>query len=149
MKNMKIRKIVCLVAVVLLALCLTACGSSPSDVVRTYMDAFSRGDLNGMIDCMDPDSAALINGMADLAAGTFGLDGETLMAMSPGLFSIMGYYYGYDVDYAITGETIYGDTAVVTVEYDVETDEGEGMTGEEMEIPLVKIDGTWYVSGLG
>ena len=145
---MRKKTIVCLAVLLVLALCLTACGNSPRAVAKTYMNAFSRGDINKMIDCMDPDSAALLNGITELLGGQLGVGGETLTGMSPALFSMMDAYYGYNIDYRITGETIHGDSAIVTIEYDVTMDGDEGITREVREIPLVKIDGKWYVSGL-
>lgn len=146
---MKKKTVICLVALFALTIFLTACTSGPSDVARDYMDAFSKGDMNGMVDCMDPDSAALIKGVAGIAASQFGLDADSFLGISPGLFSIMDAYFGYEIDYRITDEQIYGDKAIVTIEYDVNTDGEARVTGEVREIPLVKIDGKWYVSELG
>ncbi len=111
------------------------------------MNAFSKGDINGMLDCIEPDSAALIEGATGIAASQFGLDAATLMGMSPGLMSIMNAYgYGYSVDYTIVGETVHGDTATVTVDFELSADGETMMSDENAEVALVKTDGRWYIA---
>lgn len=145
-----VKKAASLAVLAVMALCMAACGRTPSDVVRTYMDSCNRGDVDAMLDCLDPDSAALIRGATDIAASQFGLDADTLISISSGMTSIMNAYgYGYTMDYAIKGESVRGDTATVTVDFNLSAGGETAMSGESLEVPLVKIGGKWYISGLG
>ncbi len=144
---MRKRMIYGIVVLLLFALCLSACGPSrPAAVVREYMDAANRGDINAMLDCMEPDTANLIRGAAQIAGAQFGIDAESVMLMAPALMSIADAYgSGYEVDYEILDESISGDRAIVTVDYSMSSG-GSVQSGENSEIPLVKIDGKWYLA---
>jgi predicted small lipoprotein YifL len=128
------------------AVVLTACaGNGPSDVVKKYLNAAQKGDINEMMDCIEPDAAALLKGAADIAGDQFGIDSEAVMNMAPGMMSLYnenGELFG--IDYEITDEQIEDDQATVTanITYTVE----EESQSQEMDIPLEKIEGRWYIS---
>ncbi len=130
----------------LLTAVLAGCSSdSPSKVVKTYLDAANKGDIDTMIDCLEPKAAALMEGFGDMLGDQFGMDGETLFGMGPGLMSMFNEGgENYSIDYEITDEEIDGDTATVTVEITASAG-GESQT-QETEIPLIKQDGKWYIA---
>ena len=146
-KHMKKRVVLWLLIILLLALNLLACGAPrPAAVVRDFMGAANRGDINTMLDCMEPDAANLVRGVAGIAGDSFGIDADSVFLMAPGLMSIANAYgAGYGVDYDILGESVHGDRAVVTVNYSMTTGETV-QSGENSEIPLVKIKGRWYLA---
>ncbi|MEZ4628732.1 MAG: hypothetical protein R2912_11870, partial [Eubacteriales bacterium] len=128
-------------------LCLCACGPRrPADTVRVYMAAANRGDLETMLNCIEPDAANLIRGITDIAGSQFGIDGGTMIRMSPGLMSIANAYgAGYGVEYTITDEAVNGRYAIVTVDYTMKSG-GVEQTEEDVKIPLVLLDGRWYLA---
>lgn len=144
---MKTRKLLCLITILLLVPLLCSCGPSrPATVVREYMEAANRGDINAMLDCMEPDAANLIRGVTQIAGAQFGIDSESAMLMAPALMSIANAYgAGYAVEYKILDESISGDRAVVTIDYSASSG-GSVQSGENIEIPLVKIGGKWYLA---
>ncbi|MPM98283.1 hypothetical protein SDC9_145468 [bioreactor metagenome] len=110
------------------------------------MEAADRGDINTMLDCMEPDAANMVRGLAGIAGGEFGIDAESVFLMAPGLMSIANAYgAGYGVDYDILDESISGGHATVTVNFSMSTG-GTVQSGENSEIPLVKIKGRWYLA---
>ena len=129
-----------------LALCLTACGPRPTAVVARYLAAANRGDVNAMLDCLEPDASSVIQGMADIAGSQFGIDAGAVFDMAPGLMSVANAYgAGYGVDYRILNETIDRNRAVVTIDYAMSAGDTK-QAAENAEVPLVKIDGRWYIS---
>ena len=146
-KQMKKRVVLWFLIFLVLALSLSGCGSPrPAAVVREFLEATDRGDINTMLDCMEPDAANLVRGMAGIAGSEFGIDAESIFLMAPGLMSIANAYgAGYGVDYDILDETISGDRAIVTVNYSMSSG-GTVQSGENSEVPLVKIKGRWYLA---
>jgi hypothetical protein len=135
-----------LVVLISASMLLTACsGNGPSDVVKKYLDAAQKGDINKMMECIEPDAAALLEGVADIAGDQFGVDSETVMNMAPGMMSLYNENgEHFSIDYEITDEQIEGDKATVTASltYTVE----EEAQSQELDIPLEKIEGRWYIS---
>ena len=146
-KSMQKRVVLWLMIILSVALNLTACGSPrPAAVVREFMEAADRGDINTMLDCMEPDAANMVRGLAGIAGGEFGIDAESVFLMAPGLLSIANAYgAGYGMDYEILDESVSGDRATVTVNYSMSSG-GTVQSGENSEVPLVKIKGRWYLS---
>ena len=144
---MKKRVVLWLLILLLITLSLSACGSPrPAAVVRDFMEAADRGDINTMLDCMEPDAANLVRGATSIAGDQFGIDADSVFLMAPGLMSIANAYgAGYGMEYDILDESISGDRAIVTVNYSMSSG-GTVQSGENSEVPLVKIKGRWYLS---
>ena len=114
-EQMKKRVVLWLLILLLLMLSLSACGSPrPAAVVRGFMEAANRGDINTMLDCMEPDAANLVRGATSIAGDQFGIDADSVFLMAPGLMSIANANgAGYGMDYDILDESISGDRALL------------------------------------
>ncbi len=144
---MKVRRYFSLIIFIMIMICLSACGArKPSDTVRVFMSAANRGDMETMIDCLEPDAANLIRGFTDIAGSQFGISGDTILSMSPGLMYIANAYgAGYGVEYEIKSERISGQRAIVTIDFTMKSG-GTEQTEENVEIPLVQLQGKWYLA---
>lgn len=118
---------------------------SPSSVVSRCFDAVNRMDINGMLDCIEPDAAGLIKGVTGLIGDSFGVDAENLFAIAPGLNSMFNYNEQTQIAYEIVREEISNNTATVYVKI---APKDESMSQQEIPVPCKKINGRWYLAAM-
>jgi len=108
-----------------------------TECIKKFEKAFTSGKFDKMIDCMEPSMRAGAQASIDemnAEAGDMPFDMETAF----GMMRLLGDF----CDFIINDMQITGDTAVVYVTMNM--DFMGDTDSEDMEIPMVKIDGDWY-----
>jgi len=115
------------------------------DRIQAYEDACNNGDYEAMLECMDSETQALMEGSMSLMDGLFSEGTGLDIGMSDmfGLAGAMGDFY----DIEIVDIEIDGDYATVTVVMNAEVYD-YSTSSEEAELPMVKEGSDWYIGGL-
>ncbi len=122
-----------ILAVLMLTLALAGCSgssqNSPEGVVKKFIDSVNSGNINGIIECLTPESQEAMKAMMALYGSMSDAD----------LAELMGFETETKVDLTINGVQIDGDTATVnaTIVADGESDTSD--------VPCIKVDGKWYL----
>ncbi len=136
---MKKRAIILCLVLLIVALAFTGCAASETSVVALkFYNALKDGDTDAMIECLDPETADMLTTQLEAMDMEFS-----------DLFDISAMMdeEGIDADslsFKVVEEEVKDDNATVTVEVSYKAD-GENVK-EESELPLVKVNGKWYVS---
>lgn len=114
-----------------------------TDRIKKFEKAFTSGKFEKMLDCMDPAMrAATQASMDEMNAELAGAEGMPFGVDSMfGLVKFMGDFY----DIIINDIQITGDRAIVYCTMNMDF-MGE-TSSEEIEMPMIKIDGDWYLGG--
>ncbi len=122
--------------IVVLALAGCDAASEPSAVVRNYFNAINNNDTAAFLKCIDPDKAKMLEEQIEalnIDASKKSHIGKVMTGMD-------------DADtllFKILDEEVGEDTANVTVE--ITLTRADETTTDTIEVPVVKIDGKWYV----
>jgi predicted small secreted protein len=122
-----------LLAVLMLSVALTGCGSnqnSPEGVAQKFVNAISNGDFNALIECMTPEYQEAMKTLMQMYGDQFSVED---------LFAMVGVDGGMKISMKVNDVQIKGDRAVVNA-----TLTSAGMS-DDAEIPCVRVDGKWYV----
>ena len=142
---------VCVVAVVAKTVVVRVV-DSPKSVIERLEDSYNDKSLNDMIDCFDPASQSLIEGFVGVFEEVSGVD--NLVDIADGLLAISQIVDDEDfediqnswmdlIPYDVQRD---GDTAIVY--FTMKIYDGDELIAEEDDaLPVVKVDGTWYIDG--
>ncbi|MBQ4088635.1 MAG: zinc ribbon domain-containing protein [Clostridia bacterium] len=139
------------VAAVVVILMLTGViGKSDEELIRdriaAFEEAYTSGDYDGMMECMDSQMQSVTEASMGLMDGLMGwatgVDLGVGMSDMFGLVGIMGDF----ADFIIDDIEIDGDNAVVTLTMNMNM-YGETMS-EQTALPMVKEKGDWYIGGV-
>ena len=113
--------------------------------IQAYEDACNDGDMDAMLDCMDSETKALMEGTMDLMDGLFQEGSGMDFGMSDmfGFAGAMGDFFKVE----ITNIAIEGNYATVSVIMSADM-YGYSEETEETELPMVKEGGDWYIGGM-
>ena len=113
--------------------------------IQAYEDASNDGDMDAMLDCMDSETKALMEGTMDLMDGLFQEGSGMDFGMSDmfGFAGAMGDFFKVE----ITNIEIEGNYATVSVIMSADM-YGYSEETEETELPMVKEGGDWYIGGM-
>ena len=111
--------------------------------IAEFEKALTSGDIDGMLECMDAEMRAATE--ASIEAMEEEMQGSTGFGMSTKtIFSLAG-LLGDFCDISIEDIAIDGETAVISLTMNMDL-MGE-TSSEQMNMPMVKIDGDWYLGG--
>ena len=114
--------------------------------IEALEDAYNDGDWDGMMECLDGPTQAIMELTMDFADGLISGAGGFDVSMRD-MFSLGGLLLpGDNFRLEIKNIDIDGDRAVVTVVMYAELDDIK--ESEEAEFPMVKEDNDWYIGGL-
>lgn len=139
------------VAAVVLILTLTGVvGKSDEELIReriaAFEEAYTSGDYDGMMDCLDSQMQAATEMSMGLMDGLMGeMTGFDLGVGMSDMFGLVG-IMGDFADFVIDGIEIDGDNAVVTLTMNMNM-YGETMS-DQTALPMVKEKGDWYIGGV-
>lgn len=113
--------------------------------IQAYEDACNDGDFEAMLDCMDSETKALMEGTMGFMDGLFQEGSGMDFGMSDmfGLAGAMGDFFTVE----ITNIEIEGKYATVTVIMSADM-YGYSEETEEADLPMVKEGGDWYIGGM-
>ncbi len=113
--------------------------------IQAYEDACNDGDYEAMLDCMDSETKAMMEGTMSIMDGLFSEGTGMDFGMSDmfGLAGSMGDFFTVE----ITNIEIEGEYATVTVIMSADM-YGYSESTEEAELPMVKEKGDWYIGGI-
>lgn len=113
--------------------------------IQAYEDACNDGDYEAMLDCMDSETKAMMEGTMSIMDGLFSEGTGMDFGMSDmfGLAGSMGDFFTVE----ITSIEIEGEYATVTVIMSADM-YGYSESTEEAELPMVKEKGDWYIGGI-
>ena len=124
-----------LLAVLLLLVCLSACGggnlfaSGPEATVQQFIDSINNNDVNGLAGCYEPSYQELVKASMNLLLSTN--EGMTLAEM-------MG-FGSEKLGLEVQNVAIDGDSAIVTADFTL------GSMTNTADLPLKQVDGKWYI----
>lgn len=113
--------------------------------IQAYEEACENGDYEGMLDCMDPGTRALMESSMGLMDGILSDSSGLGIGMTDmfGFASMLGDFLTIE----IKDIQIDGDTAMVKIVMKVSIF-GMTQSAEETELPMVKEGGDWYIGGV-
>lgn len=113
--------------------------------IQAYEDACNDGDMDAMLDCMDSETKALMEGTIGFMDGLFQEGSGMDFGMSDmfGFAGAMGDFFKVE----ITNIEIEGNYATVSVIMSADM-YGYSEETEETELPMVKEGGDWYIGGM-
>ena len=113
--------------------------------IQAYEDACNDGDMDAMLDCMDSETQALMEGTMGFMDGLFQEGSGMDFGMSDmfGFAGAMGDFFKVE----ITNIAIEGNYATVSVIMSADM-YGYSEETEETELPMVKEGGDWYIGGM-
>ena len=113
--------------------------------IQAYEDACNDGDMDAMLDCMDSETKALMEGTMGFMDGLFQEGSGMDFGMSDmfGFAGAMGDFFKVE----ITNIAIEGNYATVSVIMSADM-YGYSEETEETELPMVKEGGDWYIGGM-
>lgn len=135
-----------------------AINSEPNDVLVRFQEANNDRDLQALMDCYDPEyltfSQALGEGLGSaISSAFFGVSVKTdTSQMMPFFSKVYQKYVQNDDVYAklelIETATEYIDSDNATIYYTerVVAQDGSVITENAAEMPVTRVDGTWYIS---
>ncbi|MBO5953735.1 MAG: zinc ribbon domain-containing protein [Oscillospiraceae bacterium] len=114
--------------------------------IEALEDAYNDGDWDGMMECLDGPTQAIMEMTMDFADGLISGVGGFDVSMRD-MFSLGGLLLpGDNFRLEIKDINIDGDHAIVTVVMYAELNDIK--ESEEAELPMVKEDNDWYIGGL-
>lgn len=150
MNYRKIRIIVislCLVPLVLLYGCKEE--SKPEDTIHKMEIAFNNSDIETLLECYEPSVQNMYNGIMEIGGKLMGIDLKTVISGLGSFANLYGEELGTEmpeIDITINTLDYVSDNKVkmnITMSYDYSEHE---IPDQKMDIYVVKIDDTWYIS---
>ncbi|MBQ3088821.1 MAG: hypothetical protein IJC36_04215 [Clostridia bacterium] len=113
--------------------------------IQAYEDACNNGDYEAMLECMDTETQALMEGTMSMMDGLFSEGTGLDIGMSDmfGMAGAMGDFCNIEIE----NIEIDGEYATVTVVMSADV-YGNSASTEEAELPMVKEGSDWYIGGL-
>jgi hypothetical protein len=121
-------------------------GGSPASVAQKFLDSAGKGDVQSMLQCIEPVQAKVVEKLADVAGGLMGMDSQQLLSLVPGLAQLGMASGQYSMNYTLGSEQIIGDTA--NIDAVIVLNANNQQTMQNVTVVCKKTGGKWYVSSL-
>lgn len=142
-----ITKLIAAIAIVVVAVSsigIAQTTSSPEKTLENFEKNFNKGDLEGVLDCIDPEAKTLYEGVTGLASAVVDVDVDDLLSSLFGLATGVEYEGRVSIDIVV--EDINTNKNEATADVYMILYQGKNLYDSSNEkVTLEKIDGKWYI----
>jgi len=118
--------------------------NTPEKTLENFEKSFNKGDLDGVLDCVDPEAKTLYKGISGLASSVVGTDVDELLSSMFGLAAGVEHDGRVSIDIVVKSVETNEDEAYAEVYMILYR--GKSLYDSSFEkVVLKKIDGQWYI----
>ena len=140
----KIIAIVAVIVVIVSGVGISHTVNGPEKTINNLEKSFNKGDLDGVLDCLDPETKLIYQGITGLASIAIGSDVESFLSSMFGLAAGVDHQGRISIDIVI--KDIEANKADAVAEVYMVLYHGKEIYDSAFEnLNLKKIDGKWYI----
>lgn len=118
--------------------------NTPEKTLENFEKSFNKGDLDGVLDCVDPEAKTLYKGISGLASSVVGTNVDELLSSMFGLAAGVEHDGRFSIDIVVKSVETNEDEAYAEVYMILYR--GKSLYDSSFEkVMLKKIDGQWYI----